>query len=37
TYKEAVENVEMVINEWLETAKQLGRSIPAPKGRLLYA
>lgn len=37
TYKEAVENVEVVINEWLDTAMQLGRPIPAPKGRLLYA
>lgn len=37
TYKEAVENVEVVIQEWLETAKELGRPIPEPKGRLLYA
>ena len=37
TYKQAVENVEVVINEWLDTAMQLGRPIPAPKGRLLYA
>lgn len=34
---EALENVENVIAEWLETARELGREIPQPKGRLLYA
>ena len=37
TYKEAVENVEGIIQEWIETAKELGRTIPKPKGRLKYA
>lgn len=37
TYKEAVENVEGIIQEWIETAKELGRTIPKPKGRLIYA
>lgn len=37
TYTEAVANVEVVIQEWLETAKELGRDIPQPKGRLAYA
>lgn len=37
TYKEALENVEIIINEWIETAKDLGRPIPKPKGRLMYA
>ncbi|MCZ6818252.1 MAG: type II toxin-antitoxin system HicB family antitoxin [Calditrichaeota bacterium] len=37
TYKQAVEIVKVVINEWLEMAKQLGRPILAPKGRLHYA
>ena len=37
TYQEAVANVEIVINEWIETAHELGRAIPAPRGRLLYA
>ena len=37
TYIEAVTNVEIVIQEWIETAKELGRTIPTPKGRLLYA
>ncbi|MDO9214447.1 MAG: type II toxin-antitoxin system HicB family antitoxin [Methylococcales bacterium] len=37
TYQEAVKNAEQVINEWLEMATELGRDIPEPKGRLLYA
>jgi predicted RNase H-like HicB family nuclease len=37
TYQEAISNVEAVIREWIETAQELGRSIPEPKGRLLYA
>jgi predicted RNase H-like HicB family nuclease len=37
TYREAVENAEQVIAQWLETAKELGRDIPNPKGRLLFA
>jgi predicted RNase H-like HicB family nuclease len=34
---EALENVETVIQEWIETARELGRPIPKPKGRLLFA
>jgi predicted RNase H-like HicB family nuclease len=37
TYKEVLENVSQVIKEWIETAKELGRKIPEPKGRLVYA
>ena len=37
TYDEALGNVEIIIDEWLETAKELGRSIPEPKGRLVFA
>lgn len=37
TYKQAVANVEVVIQEWVETATELGRAIPEPKGRLVYA
>ena len=37
TYQEALANVEVVIQEWLETAKELGRPIPEPKGRLVFA
>ena len=32
TYKEALANVEVIIQEWIETAKELGRPIPAPRG-----
>ncbi len=37
SYAEALANVEVVIREWIETAKELGRPIPQPKGRLKYA
>lgn len=37
TYQAAVANVEVVIQEWIETAQELGRPIPTPKGRLLFA
>jgi predicted RNase H-like HicB family nuclease len=37
TYKEALENAEVVVAEWIETAKELGRPIPEAKGRLTYA
>ena len=37
TYIEAVINAEIVIKEWIDTAQELGRDIPVPKGRLLYA
>ena len=37
TYQEALANVEVVIQQWLETAQELGRPIPQPKGRLMYA
>ena len=37
TYQEALANVETVIREWIETAKDLGRPIPEPKGRLAFA
>ncbi len=36
TYQEALANAERVIHEWVETAKELGRPIPQPTGRLLY-
>ncbi len=37
SYEEAVSNAQVVIEEWVATAKELGREIPEPKGRLLYA
>jgi predicted RNase H-like HicB family nuclease len=37
TYQEALANAEVVIHEWIETAKELGRPIPEPKGRLAFA
>lgn len=37
TYQKALTNAQVAIREWIETAKQLGRSIPEPKGRLMYA
>jgi predicted RNase H-like HicB family nuclease len=37
TYQEALANAEVIIQEWVETAKELGRPIPRPKGRLMYA
>jgi len=37
TYIEALSNVEIIINEWIETAMELKRSIPQPKGKLMYA
>ncbi|GAI80266.1 unnamed protein product [marine sediment metagenome] len=37
TYQEALANVEVVIQEWIEAAQELGRPIPKPKGRLMFA
>ena len=37
TRQEALANVELIIAEWVETARELGRTIPEPKGRLLFA
>jgi len=37
TYQEALANAEVIIREWIETAQSLGREIPKPKGRLLFA
>ncbi len=35
SYNDALKNVQTIINEWIETAKKLGRKIPVPKGRKL--
>ena len=37
TYEEALKNAQVVIAEWIETARSCGREIPAPRGRLTYA
>jgi len=37
TYQKALSNAEIIINEWVETAKELGREIPRAKGRLMFA
>ncbi|MEH1937646.1 MAG: type II toxin-antitoxin system HicB family antitoxin [Nostoc sp.] len=36
TYQEALHNVESVMQEWMETAKDLGRPVPEPRPRLMY-
>ncbi len=37
TYQEAVANAEVIIREWIETARELGRPIPKARGRLMFA
>jgi predicted RNase H-like HicB family nuclease len=37
TYEKALSNAKSIIEEWIETARELDRPIPKPKGRLLYA
>ena len=37
TYEKALANAQVVIQEWIETAKAIGRPIPEPRGRLMYA
>jgi predicted RNase H-like HicB family nuclease len=37
TYQEALAAVEVVMREWIETARELGRPVPEPKGRLTFA
>ncbi|MBC7943965.1 MAG: type II toxin-antitoxin system HicB family antitoxin [Burkholderiales bacterium] len=37
TYHEALSNLETVIQEWIETARDMGRSVPEPRGRLMFA
>ncbi len=37
TYNEAIDNVQVIMAEWIETAIALGRPIPNPKGKLMYA
>lgn len=37
TRHEALANADIVAREWIETARELGREIPEPRGRLLFA
>lgn len=37
TYQQALSSAEQIIQEWIETALELGRPVPEPKGRLAYA
>ncbi|WP_420645837.1 type II toxin-antitoxin system HicB family antitoxin [Candidatus Leptofilum sp.] len=37
THGEVLSNLETIIDEWIETAQALGRPIPEPKGRLMFA
>ena len=37
SYQEALSNAEKIIREWIDTAEELGRSVPQPRGRLAYA
>ena len=37
TYEKAVASAQVVIQEWIDTARSLGRPIPEPRGRLAYA
>ena len=37
TYDAAVANAQVIIREWIETAVALGRPVPEPRGRLIYA
>ena len=37
SYQEALSNAEVIVNEWIETAADLGREVPKPRGKLMYA
>ncbi len=37
TYAEVLNHLEVVIDEWIETARSLGRPIPVAQGRLMFA
>ena len=35
--RDALANVDVIAREWITTARDLGRTIPEPKGRLIFA
>lgn len=37
SYEDALRNVSIIIDEWIETARNLKRPIPEPRGKLMYA
>jgi predicted RNase H-like HicB family nuclease len=37
TPAEALANVQLIAQEWIETALELGREVPEPRGRLIFA
>ncbi len=37
SYQQAIANAEEVIGDWIETANSMGREIPKPKGKLMFA
>lgn len=37
TYEQAISNAQRVIEEWVQTAREIGRTIPEPKGKLMFA
>ena len=37
TYDLAVASAQVVIQEWIDTAREMGRPVPEPRGRLVYA
>ncbi|MBS9383970.1 MAG: type II toxin-antitoxin system HicB family antitoxin [Dolichospermum sp. LBC05a] len=37
TYQKALQNIEIIMQEWIETAQELGRKIPEPTQRLMSA
>jgi predicted RNase H-like HicB family nuclease len=37
TYEEALRNIQVIIDEWISTAKSLNRPVPEPRGKLMYA
>ena len=37
TYEGSIKNAQIVISEWIDTAQRIGREIPQPRGRLVYA
>jgi predicted RNase H-like HicB family nuclease len=36
-YQQAHVNAELLIRNWIETAQELGRQVPEPRGQLIYA